>query len=540
MKALRLSLLSAFLGSSAALAAPVPAELAGGYQALLYTQADDAGAPVGSVALTLSTKSSVSGKLTLEDKKVYAFKTTLDFSEGVASHTPEITIKRGKDKSDVRLQLKIKDGEADTLEAILTDTAETPVLSGSTVNGFKVKTYAKGEAAPTVGSYSVSLELSGEPAAGTPAGSGYAIAKVDAKGVVKITGKTGDGTAFTASAANSANNQFIVFANPYKRDGCFIAGKITLTSREGGGFHMAVNVGVDFQWKKTSTDKDKSYRVSFGPLSIVASAEPWAPEKGANVSSYLDLGLGKSIPVAFGDSIPDSRLPLELALDAKNNLVVFKGAVGSPTSKDWAKVFKGKIDIKTGRFSITIILEDKRKVTVEGVIKVPVSVGEEEFTLAPGFVLIPPVDKSGTIISEEVEFQGPPIIDEAIASAATTAGKYRATNEVEAFVDDKPLPNGTPAHNSTVNFSISSDLQTLIFNGKKIPINGSPSATAISYSNVHSSPLNNTTITIHLNATTGEVIHYSGLYFQTVIKGREVQTYECVVLTKTGTLTKLP
>jgi hypothetical protein len=538
MKALRLSLLSAFLGSSAVLAAPVPAELAGGYQALLYTQAGDTGAPLGSVALTLSTKSSVSGKLTLEDKKVYAFKTTLDYSEGVATHASEIIIKRGKGKSDVKLQLKIKDNTVDTLEATLSDTAEPAVLSGSTVNGFKVKTYAKGEAAPTVGSYSVSLELSGDPVAGAPAGSGYAIAKVDAKGVVKITGKTGDGTAFTASAANSADHQFIVFANPYKRDGCFLAGKITLTAREGGGFHMAVNVGVDFQWKKTSTDKDKSYRVSFGPLAIVASAEPWAPTKGANVSSYLDLGLGKSIPVAFGASIPNSRLPLELALDAKNNLVVFKGAVGSPTSKDWAKVFKGKIDIKTGKFSITIILEDKRKVTVEGVIKVPVSVGEEDFTLAPGFVLIPPVDKNGTIISEAVEFQGPPIVDETIADAAGKAGTYSATYEDLKSGTAKP-PANVVKDKAVVKFTLSSDLRTVTFNGRKLLLLGNVDDSPAVYTDVEKNFYNNMTFNVYYNFE-GKITHFAGLQTQIVRKGLSVETRTAYFQSKAGTVAKLP
>jgi hypothetical protein len=506
MKALRLSLFSAFLGSSAAMGAAIPGEMAGSYQALLYSDTS----PSGLLALKVSTKGAVSGKLTTSDKKAYSFKTTLDYTAaagedpGVATHTP-IEIKG----TSLKLTMAFKDLENDTLEALLTD---GEVDRGSTLEGFKVKTYNKGESAATVGNYSLAFELAGDTP-NAPAGSGYATGKIDSKGVFKISGKTGDGTKFTAAIAGGPNHEYPFFVNPYKRDGSFLAGNLTLVAREGGGFQMlGVEAGYDVQWKKAAGSKDKSYKDGFGPLDMTAAIEAWTPGKGVNVAAYLDLDEGYVFDVALSGGIPNDRLPVQFTLDAKNNLVVTKAHASAPnptTSDDWKKFLKGKVDIKTGKVIITLTLGDKRKVVIEGVVLLPQVDAEGTFTFAPGFVMIPPVDKkSGTITYGAMQFQGPFVIDPLLATSTATAGTYNAVIKEES--NTTPPATGTVTHGETIKLTISPDLKTLTFDGKKMPLTGDSRPVSLSYVTIKG--MNITTVIIYLDhsgAPTGFFVTYA-------------------------------
>lgn len=512
MKVLRFSLLTALLSTTAAFAAPIPADLAGSYQALLR----EAGSPAGLIAMTVSTKGAVSGKLTTEENKTYSFKTTLDYAEGQANPPSAITISRGKTLAPLSLALRIED-ISETVKTLVATLSEEDTNDRTASDGFKVKTYGKGEAAPTLGAYTLAFELANEGSEDEPAGSGYGIAKVDAKGVMKITGKTGDGYTLTASIPNGSANQFVMFVNPYKRANSFFAGKITLTQREDELFHMLPTVeGFDFQWKKDAGAKDKSYRDGFGPLDVLASIEPWtAPGKGETLGGILNIDLDESFDIAFSGGLPSSRTPTALALDIKNNLQVVTGAAGSPSTligTGWSKIFSGKIDPKTGKVTITINLEDsvptsnplrpklvKRKVTIEGVVlKVEVE-GEGEFRFAPGFMLIPPLDpKTGTISSYALEFQGPAVLNALFTSAGELAGTYTALMKLESVT-----PSGSPAtpfvdgQNST--FTISADLKTITIGGRKLPLAGDSRPVSVVYTDAPKKYTNYYTVEIFLN-----------------------------------------
>ncbi|MEN3940349.1 hypothetical protein WJU23_03570 [Prosthecobacter sp. SYSU 5D2] len=507
MKALRLSLLSALLGSTAAMGAAIPADMAGSYQALISSETS----PYGLLALKVSTKGAVSGKLTTSDKKTYSLKTTLDYTAGddpategegltetgVAINAAAIAIKG----TSYTLELKFRDfADRDTLEVTV---KESDATVGLAMSGFKVKTYAKGETVPTLGSYTVAFELAAD-VDGAPEGSGYAVAKVDAKGVMKLAGKLGDGTKITATLPNGPDNQFVFFTNPYKRDGSFFGGRLAMTARDGGGFHVEVPNDIllsyyDAQWKKAAGAKDKSYRDGFGPLSLLASAEPWAPEKKTNVATYLGLDEGYVFDVALSGDIPTDRLPVQFTLDAKNNLVVTKAHASAPnpvTSDDWKKILKGKVDIKTGKVTITITLGDKRKVVIEGVVLLPEGDELATFTLAPGFVMIPPVDKkTGTISYGALQFQGPFVIDPLLASAAATAGTYNAVIKEES--NTVPPASGTVTDGETIKFTISPDLKTLTIDGKKMPLVGDSRPISLGY--VLIKGMNSTSVIMYLD-----------------------------------------
>ena len=526
MKALRLSLLSALVGSTAAMGAAVPVEMAGSYQALVSSTGETP-SPAGLVAFTVTTKGTVSGKLTTDAKKVYSFKTTLDYTAGddagtevtetgVATHTL-IEISQGKDLPVLTLNLKLRDFAGDdTVDAAL-KVGETTL--GVTDGGFKVKTYAKGETVPTLGSYTVAFELA-EDVAGAPEGSGYAVAKMDAKGILKLTGATGDGIKFTASLPNGPANQFVIFANPYKRDGCFLAGHIRLSARTGGGFHMTPPTVIedgdfDLQWKKTGTDKDKSYRAGFGPLDLLASVEPWSPAAKQAVADYFDLGANDVFEVALTSDLGSAFTPTSLSLTAKNVLEVTSGGLNSPSvliGNGWAKILKGKVDPKTGKLTATLSLENevagktvKRKVVIEGVMMKLVA--EDNSALFQGFTLVPSLTKGGPLTSGMIAFPEI-IVNPNIAAAAATAGTYTGSYSIQLSTI-AGTPAGKPTQGQNVSLTVSPDLKTLEFNGRLLSLSGDSRPVALVYQDLSGGL--KLVVTIRLNFE-GVVTSYEGIY----------------------------
>jgi len=545
MKAFRLCLLSTLLCGVTAFAAPPPANLAGGYQALLYTGSGDTGSPAGLLTLTVTTKGGFSGKLTSSENKVYGIKGTLSYEAtapleaedpiGTATTVPAtISIARkGSTPLDVILTIKDYGEEAEPVLTVrVQEESENVAL---TDNGFRVKTYAKGETVPTLGSYTMGLEHADTPDSTEPAGSGFATGAIDAKGNFKLTGKLGDGTAFTAALPNGASNQFVLFVNPYKRADSFLAGKINLSQRSDLRYRMLpAETGYDFQWQKAAGAKDKAYPLGFNLLNLTAAVERWIPPaKGQSLGDLLGLGLDKSFAVAFSGGLPSARTPTSLALDIKNNLQVVTGASGSPSTligTGWSKIFTGKIDAKTGKVTMTINLEDsvptsnplrpklvKRKVMIEGVILVVQVAGEEEFRFAPGFMLIPPLNATtSTAKTYALELQGPAVLNELFTAAGELAGTYTATLKLDSIT-----PSGAPSPavfsiNTPATFTISADLKTLTIGGRKLPLVGDSRPTSLVYTDSQTKYTNYYSVIIQLKfdgkPNTIVINHHQNIY----------------------------
>lgn len=480
MKLTRLSLLAAALTwASGAFAAPIPADLAGSYQALLYSGEGDTSSPNALVALTLTSKGALSGKLTGQDNKTYAFKTktALDYTATLAPEgndplgtaTSEvIEIKRPKMDS-LFLTLHFKDfADSDVVEVSLKE-GEADLASSD--EGFKQITFAKGAAGyDAAGVYSTVFEPVASDA-NEPSGSGYAVSTIDSKGVLKFVGKTADGVAFTTSCPSGPDHQFVVFLNPHKRVNSMLAGKIKLSSfGEDEQFHMLpAEVGYDFKWTKSSLlpkTTDKSYREGFD-LNLKVTIEPWLVlAKGETLAAALgaeNLQFGFEISGAslnFSADYP-GMFPTKLTIDAKNNLVPLFGDVFAPVdSKEWAKIWSAKVDPKTGVYKGTLTITDlvtssgliddsvldgadphnppvatpakfvKRKITFEGVL---LASGEAGRLAARGFFLIPPLDAKASTIKAgkadvggvlEALYTGAPDYDEIRPG---TAGTYTTT-----------------------------------------------------------------------------------------------------------------
>lgn len=573
MKALRLGFLTALLTGPAFAAAPVIppqlANLAGNYQALLYTQADDAGSPTALVTLTLTNKGALTGKLTTEENKTYAFKTTLNYEAaespeeaapiGTATQATAISIVRGKDLPNWNLNLSITDfeeAEADTLSVNLM-LGDEP--AAGTANGFKQITFAKGALAyAAAGAYTAAFELADEPGQNDPTGSGYATATIDAKGLLKLAGKTGDGTAITASLPAGPDYRYVAFLNPYKRINSLFAGKITLTERASGGFHAvpASGDGYDFQWKKSSLlpkTTDKSYRAGFGPLDVLLTMEPWtAPAKGQTIADLFGLDLETEVfEIDLGIVVPSDRKPTMLVINSKNALEVKYSGAGLVTDqKAFAKIFTGKVDPKTGKITASLNLEDyvmtspgkfkvvKRKVVIEGVL-LHFADGFDAF--ASAFSLLPPLDvKTGTTTSGGLVFediQTDPMIIEAEESGLS--GNYRATFDQQLISIGFP-PDGIPGQGAIVDFSISADLRAFSFNGINLPLKSyDPVGGVIVFSDETFNTKKYNIATLRLNLVTRELYKCDVFYFEFMGSRSVPVTKSGTAMSKLNTISKI-
>lgn len=554
IKVIKTTLLSAFFCAGAALAAPAPADLAGSYQALLYTQEGDTGSPTAHIALTVTNKGALTGKLTTEENKTYPFKATLDYTAantlvedsplGTAT-TSVITISRGKNVPAWYLSLNIQDfAETDTVEATL---SQDETIVGSTINGFKQVTFAKGaQPDAAAGAYTAAFELADTPEQNEPAGSGYAVGGIDAKGLLKLTGKTGDGTAFTAALPAGPDHLYVAFLNPYKRINSFFAGKITLTERNGNGFHMLpAETGYDFQWKKSSLlpkTTDKSYRAGFGPLDVLLTMEPWtAFGKTDTLTATFGVDSDESFAIAYDGVFPgtDYSKYVPVKADFKptgNSLRFTAGGTGNSYRANqmlWAKILTYKLDLKTGKITATLNIEDsisaatptgkpkiiKRKVAFEGVF-LRLDAGDSA-AFAQGQIIVPPKDvKLDTVTSSMFSFGGI-AVDPIYAQSAQTTGTYTATLERSSNIPighTKPLlpyATGTPmpAEAAQVTFTISGDMETLTFAGKELPLMVA-GYNSLSYSNAVISPLNNVSVQLFIDGNNKKVYHVTAQYNQ--------------------------
>lgn len=562
MKLIRTSLTMAMLGTASAWAAPVtppafPVGLAGSYQALLYSQDGDTGSPVGLVTLAVTTKGALTGKLTTVENKTYPIKAALSYSTTenpapgapIGSATaPTIQIVRGKNIPNLSVNLSIKDFEEnDTVDIFVNEDATT---LGSTENGFKQITFAKG-ALPyaAAGAYTVAFELADTPGQSDPAGSGYAVGSIDAKGLLKLTGKTGDGTVFTAALPAGPDYRYVTFLNPYKRTDSFFAGKITLTDRNGNGFHMTpAEAGYDFQWKKSSLlpkITDKSYRAGFGPLDVLVSMEPWTvPGKGETIADLFGISSLEIFDIGYDGVFPGTAytkyIPTKAGLTVQNTLRIAAGGAGSTFGFDpnlWAKVITTKIDPKTGKFTATVNIEDviepttptgksklvKRKVAFEGVLLRPAQ--GSVAPIAQGQIIVPPKDvKTDTTTSSMFAFSGNIVEDAIYAAAAPTAGTYkgviiRQPNEPEDPQDVMiPYATGTPGPpaGANITFTISPDLQTLTFQGRvlKLRNDGRGTNNIITYDDLPGNITNSCLVHLQIHGTTKRVIGIFATYNQ--------------------------
>jgi hypothetical protein len=520
-----------------------PPALAGSYEGLLKAPTDptdpESVEPFGSIHFTVSSKGKATGKLLLLDRKTYPFTANLvpDVEGGSATAGSLILVKKkGTNATLLDLSLTVFSDSTFTASGaanLLTVAKGAFTLVAGTA--VKVAAYSSKAPSPLAGVYTFSFSDPEPSGVNVPKGTGYATGSVSAKtGALRLKGKLGDGTGFTASMKPASDGSFRSCIFPYSVAGGYFATIFQITRRSDGKYHVADGESATVKWKKVANAKDRSFPAGFGPVDSFLTGVQWTvPAKGQNVATVLGLSPEKVFGLGF-DNVIDSvtyaaRLPLTLGINSDNTLRVSTGRAGSPSPQDpkaWARFFSGKINPKTGLLTVTLKVEDniavpparpkiiKRSITFNGVVfQLP---GDSQGPIASGLAAVPPLDsKTGSISYGEFGFAGPITIDQIYQRAHATAGNYLVNLRLQP--NPSPLPSGLPDIRKPVPFTISSDLKSIKFAGRTLPLSGDSRPVSLSYTNAPASPFNNVTVIVYLNGSTGQVLSVGTQYFQTIV-----------------------
>ena len=247
---------------------------------------------------------------------------------------------------------------------------------GSTATGRKISTATVNY----LGTQTAVLEPATPAGSSVPAGSGWATATISGNGVLTLTGKLGDDTAFTAALSPDTLSDpgYRLFVQPYlaARAQSFIAGAFTLVPHPtlANRRYLAAS---SLTWQKAGLVADATYRSGFGPVSTVLMIDPWqAPKTTApTVTLAQRLGLtGNSFNISHSDtgSASQGDLPTQLALSAANAVSV---VIPLANKTKWKTLtFLPTTGAVTGSFEVTDQVNSKpvlRTVPFSGVLRQP-------------------------------------------------------------------------------------------------------------------------------------------------------------------------
>lgn len=494
---------------------------AGTYQGLLVEA--PSGDPAGRIDFTITSKGSLSGSLLLKNQKSYKFKRALTLA-GDAASTDEFDVVKPKVDLALKLSLTIADDGSFTVDG----NALVPNFTGDFVqledSASRLRFYkAKTDNCPWAGVFGLAFHDAVNNGDETPpGGASIGSATIKPDGVMSVKGTLADGTKFTASARPSEDGTYRFFIGVHKTAGSYFTTFFRLTKRDDDWYHVAADQG-SARWAKSPNSKDKSYRDGFD-ASFDASVVQWkAPGKGETLRDLLGLGSDNVLAIDFFGGLSPvtykNFLPTSLGLTLKNTFRIASTAGNQSVinESNWAKIFAGKVDPKTGLISVTLNISDtvsgktlKRKIVTNGVF---LQLENDELTVpyAYGHMLIPPLVKGEPILSGGFDMPGPVQLDPLYAAAGNTAGTYTAV--LTMLEGATPMPTGVPPNGATVNFTLSGNLRELNFNGRKIPLQGDSRPTSLVYSDATSKPTNNLTVTLYLNGS-GVVHSLATQYFQ--------------------------
>ena len=385
-----------------------PSALVGAYEVLLVSD-DESALPVGKISLTVTPTGLFSGVVTSPDVSLYGIKNQLVLAEDNASASATISVSRGKTLTPYTAELSVSSGET-AFTARLLDDSET---LGVGLDGVRLATVA-----PTGAGASYTALLSAPENLGAiteyPLGTGYATAKINAKGAITLAGKYADGTKLSGTYPIGHDNAYRVFAKPYAKEaGGYFAATLPLTARADAPalWHVAPADGADAYWRKPDPlAATTSYGNGFGPLALTVRLEPWIkPSAATPLTTLLGLGTATEFPItiaATGLSPSGFGLPTALRLDAKNLF-----SVVSETTPANPAAFTAKVNVATGALTGGFTLAAippvaQRKVAYTGALLQPAP-ADQPGLIGGGFFLLPAPVKGGEIYSGLVEFSAP-------------------------------------------------------------------------------------------------------------------------------------
>lgn len=579
----------------------VDAAYQGSFQGQLEAAQGASYGAFGRIEFTVAKTGKTTGKITLLDKKVYPFTATLAANGDTEIRATLDVVKAKVGPSPLPLSLTVQ--KTGTFTA--TGTPLSPVVPAGVgiyraVAGSAVKVAVFGKTTPCewAGTYSLAFF---DPATSDtrpfPTGAGYASATISSTGILTVKGKLADGSALVASVKPTTTAQYSFQVSPYKSGGGFVT-SFELTEDEATSSYSIDNSEENAAyavWSKGAANKDKTYPLGFGPLSLYVAMNEWTvpdAKTKQTISQVLGTEDGDNkFQFDFNLSGADldlvnkylGMIPKKLTVDAKGNLVPVYGDAFAPSDlKEWAKIWAGKVDPKTGVYTGTLTLSDlvdldgaangvpikfvKRKVTVSGIL---FNVNDASIARAYGFTLVPPLDaKTGTTLAGSFEF-GRALQALGLGKPDTgdippgTPGNYSFACERIVDFDWSNFPGGNgvgitvtgsmkniPPDNSQIKFTIAPDLSYIIFNGRKVPLVGNSLPVALVFSDATAKNYKNTlTISVYLNTSTGHVHGIAANYIQLIgarysIMNRTVNAFVPGVATyqqeQVGAIVKVP
>ena len=253
----------------------IPGGAVGSFLALVDRDAGLAANQGGLVSLTSLATGAYSGKLTL-GTAVYPFlggklDIGLDFTGVAFNHTNNIVILR---KGLPSLTLSF---DVNPATSLLTGHLSDGGSVNAAVTGFR-NTWNATTAKPDqyTGYYTFTLAPPAQPPSGPghPPGYGYGSFTVSATGMLTVSGKQGDGTAYSTPGFLGPNGEVLIYQGLYSATGGSVAGQVAITPGGVAPGYASSTVAGSPSWLKgsqTAVATAHTYRDGFGPISTTAA-----------------------------------------------------------------------------------------------------------------------------------------------------------------------------------------------------------------------------------------------------------------------------
>jgi uncharacterized delta-60 repeat protein len=338
--------------------------VAGSYEALLKNR--DSGLPNGHLALTVpgaSTSFTASLRIATETSAI-AWSGPLTLSESDRLATAMLV----KTVSGVNYELQVALSMSGEMSC---EVRRAGMLVAAAEDGIRLLSLPKGQRSAAEGRYTVVLEPA-QPAGDTvPAGAGWATGRADSQGKIMLSGRLGDGTAFTAGLPADVGEmpRYRLFVQPYlpRRTQSYAAGTFKLTPHPNVVNLQQVEAS-QLTWIKSGLPKDAAYRDGFGPVTTLMTMEPWqSPTATRSLATLLNLGSESQWAVEHSPSgsLFHGTLPGLVAVNARNLVSV----VTPPANpRKWKMQVNPATGSYTGGFELLDVTE-LRKVSFSGVLR---------------------------------------------------------------------------------------------------------------------------------------------------------------------------
>jgi hypothetical protein len=323
-----------------------PYQFLGNYAALLENPDNSPPTPNGQIKVLITSPGVYSATLSLGGLPTRSAKGTFLDVPGDTQRTLPIFFAAGKGGSPPATTVNV------TLNAAnLSDAVTGNRIDGNThtLRGFRLS--KPGRTPAVTRQITVALTSAGTAdGVAVPAGTGYFTGKVDAKGIVKMSGLTGDAQAFTASFDLSQTNQAVVLLQPYKNKSSYLGGIVTigdldLPSRGNSGTPPLAD---GLSWFKAADATEKAYPLGFPVQRLVGDTSRWiTPPSSTAMGESLGLTYDE-INVSYLNPLSVANLPTQFRLTAAYALLRIAPNV--------AIYWKGSTSRTLGTFAGTLTL----------------------------------------------------------------------------------------------------------------------------------------------------------------------------------------